>query len=123
MKKFREAAEEKELAEVAKKYEIIGKKKEELVPLFKSLKSVGGTAFNDMIAVLDQTVETVEKSGIFSEIGKSGHGGSTEGGAWAEAETKAVELMKSRAGLTKAQALDEVFMTDPALAERCEKEE
>lgn len=123
LKKFREAAEEKELAEVAKKYEIIGKKKEELVPLFKSLKSVGGTAFNDMIAVLDQTVETVEKSGIFSEIGKSGHGGSTEGGAWAEAETKAVELMKSRAGLTKAQALDEVFMTDPALAERCEKEE
>lgn len=123
LKKFREAAEEKELAEIAKKYEIIGKKKEELVPLFKSLKSVGGTAFNDMIAVLDQTVETVEKSGVFSEIGKSGHGGSTEGGAWAEAETKAVELMKSRAGLTKAQALDEVLMTDPSLAERCEKEE
>lgn len=123
LKKFREAAEEKELAEIAKKYEIIGKKKEELVPLFKSLKSVGGTAFNDMIAVLDQTVETVEKSGVFSEVGKSGHGGSTEGGAWAEAETKAVELMKSRAGLTKAQALDEVLMTDPALAERCEKEE
>ena len=93
LKKFREAAEEKELAEVAKKYAIIGKKEDELVPLFKSLRSVGGTAYNDMIAVLDQTVEAVEKSGVFSEIGKSGHGGSADGGAWAEAETKAVELM------------------------------
>lgn len=123
LKKFREAAEEKELAEVAKKYAIIGKKEDELVPLFKSLRSVGGTAYNDMIAVLDQTVEAVEKSGVFSEIGKSGHGGSADGGAWAEAETKAVELMKSKTGLTKAQAIDEVLMSDPALAERCEKED
>ncbi len=121
LKKFREAAEEKELAEVAKKYAIIGKKEDELVPLFKSLRSVGGTAYNDMIAVLDQTVEAVEKSGVFSEIGKSGHGGSADGGAWAEAETKAVELMKSKTGLTKAQAIDEVLMADPALVERCEK--
>ena len=123
LKKFREAAEEKELAEVAKKYAIIGKKEDELVPLFKSLRSVGGTAYNDMIAVLDQTVEAVEKSGVFSEIGKSGHGGSADGGAWAEAETKAVELMKSKTGLTKAQAIEEVLMADPALVERCEKEE
>jgi len=123
LKKFREAAEEKELAEVAKKYAIIGKKEDELVPLFKSLRSVGGTAYNDMIAVLDQTVEAVEKSGVFSEIGKSGHGGSADGGAWAEAGTKAVELMKSKTGLTKAQAIDEVLMSDQALAERCEKED
>ena len=123
LKKFREAAEEKELAEVAKKYAIIGKKEEELVPLLKSLKSAGGTAYKDMLAVLDQTVDAVEKSGVFSELGKSGHGGSADGGAWAEAETKAVELMKSKTGLTKAQAIDEVLMSDPALAERCEKEE
>ena len=30
--------------------------------------------------------------------------------------------MKSKTGLTKAQALDEVFMTEPELAEKCEKE-
>lgn len=123
LKKFREAAEEKELSEIAKKYAIIGKKEEELVPLLKSLKSAGGTAYKDMLAVLDQTVDAVEKSGVFSELGKSGHGGSADGGAWAEAETKAVELMKSKTGLTKAQAIDEVLMSDPALAERCEKED
>lgn len=76
LRKFRQESEEKELKQIAKKYEVIGKKEEELVPLLKSLKAAGGTAYNDMIAILDQTVETVEKSGVFSEIGKSGHGAS-----------------------------------------------
>ena len=122
LKKFREDAEARELTEIAKKYAIIGKTEAELVPLFKSLKAAGGTAYNDMIAVLDQAVDTVEKSGAFSEIGKSGHG-STDGSAWAEAESKAAELMKSKTGLSKAQALDEVFLENPSLAEKCEKEE
>ena len=124
LKKFKQAAEDRELEDVAKKYEVIGKKKEELVPLFKSLKSAGGTAYNDMIAVLDQAVDAVEKSGVFSEIGKSGHGsGTADGSAWAEADAKAAELMKSKAGLSKTQALDEVFVTNPELAARCEKED
>ncbi len=122
LKKFKEAAEDRELSEIAKKYAIIGKKEEELVPLFKSLKAAGSTAYNDMIAVLDQAVTAVVKSGLFSEIGKSGHG-AANGGAWAEAEAKAVELMKSKAGLSKAQALDEIFMENPELAARCEKED
>ena len=76
LRKFYQAAEERELSQVAKKYEIIGKKGEELVPLLKSLKDAGGTAYQDMITILDQTLETVEKSGVFAEIGKSGHRGS-----------------------------------------------
>lgn len=122
LKKFREDAEDRELTEVAKRYAIIGKKEEDLVPVFKNLRASGGTAYNDMIAVLDQAVAAVEKSGAFSEIGKSGHG-SADGSAWAEAESKAVELMKSKTGLSKAQALDEVLMENPELAERCEKED
>lgn len=123
LKKFREEAEDRELAEVAKKYAIIGKKEGELVPVLKNLKAAGGTAYNDMIAVLDQAVEVVEKSGAFSEIGKSGHGGAADGSAWAEADAKAVELMKSRTGISKAQALNEVLMANPELAARCEKED
>lgn len=122
LKKFREEVEEKELKAVAKKYEIIGKKEEELLPVLKNLRAAGGTAYNDMIAVLDQAVDTVEKSGVFSEIGKAGEG-VLEKGAWSEAETKAAELMKSKIGLTKAQAMDEIFQADPELAARCEKEE
>ncbi len=122
LKKFREEAEDRELTEVAKRYAIIGKKEEDLVPMFKNLRAAGGTAYDDMIAVLDQAVVTVEKSGAFSEIGKSGHG-STDGSAWGEGEAKAVELMKSKTGLSKAQALDEVLMSNPELAARCEEED
>lgn len=122
LRKRADEAEERELRDIAKRYAIIGKKEEELVPVLKSLKAAGGTAYDDMISVLDQAVDTVEKSGAFTEIGKSGHGGN-EGGAWAEAEAKAVELMKSRTGLSKSQALDEVLQANPELAERCEKED
>lgn len=121
LKKFREATEERELEDVAKKYEIIGKKKEELVPVLKSLKAAGGTAYTDMIAVLDGAVAAVEKSGAFTEIGKSGGAGTTDGTAWTKAETQAAEIMKSK-NVTKAQALDEVFRNDPELAAECEKE-
>ncbi len=122
LKKFKQAAEDRELSDIAKKYAIIGKKEEELVPLFKSLKAAGGTAYKDMIAVLDQAVETVEKSGAFSEIGKSGHNSNISGEAWTEAEAKATELRKSKTGLSMAQALDEVFINNPELAKRCEEE-
>ena len=114
--------EERELEDVAKKYEIIGKKKEELAPVLKSLKAAGGTAYTDMIAVLDGAVAAVEKSGAFTEIGKSGGAGTTDGAAWLKAETQAAEIMKSK-NVTKAQALDEVFQNDPELAAECEKEE
>lgn len=122
LKKFKQVAEDRELSDIAKKYAIIGKKEEELVPLFKSLKVAGGTAYKDMIAVLDQAVETVEKSGAFSEIGKSGHNSNISGEAWTEAEAKATELRKSKTGLSMAQALDEVFINNPELAKRCEEE-
>lgn len=122
LKKFREATEERELEDVAKKYEIIGKKKEELVPVLKGLKAAGGTAYTDMIAVLDGAVAAVEKSGAFTEIGKSGGAGTTDGAAWTKAETQAAEIMKSK-NVTKAQALDEVFRNDPELAAECEKED
>ena len=123
LKKFREAAEEKELQAVAKKYEIIGKKPDELVPVLKELKEAGGSAYNDMVAMLDQTVDAIEKSGVFAEIGKSGGAGNGNGGAWARAEAQAVELMKSKTGMTMQQALDSVFVSDPGLAAECEKEE
>lgn len=74
LKKFRQDTEDKELHAVAKKYAIIGKKEEELFPVLKNLKAAGGTAYQDMITILDETVSAIEKSGVFSEIGKSGHG-------------------------------------------------
>lgn len=122
LKKYKERAEEKELLEVAKKYEILGKKPEELVKKFKTLKAAGGTAYDDMISVLDESVTFAEKSGLFSEVGKSGHG-DMSGSAEATARNKAVELMKTKKDLTMAQAIDEVLLNDPELRAKYEKED
>lgn len=73
LRKFREDTEEKELREVAKSYEIIGKKEEELYPVLKSVKAAGTEAYSQLITVLDGVKAAVEKSGVFSEIGKLGH--------------------------------------------------
>lgn len=123
LRKFRSDAEDNAIREVAKRYAVIGKTEEELFPVLKNMKAAGGTAYEDTIAMLDKAVDTIEKSAVFTEIGKSGsHGATTEGAAWAKAESQAAEIMKSK-NITKAQALDEVFQNDPALAAECEKED
>lgn len=113
LKKYREAAEDRELLAVAKKYEIIGKKADELVPTLKSLRAAGGTAYADMIGLLDSTLAAVEQSGVFSEIGKSREGGSDNVSAIEKARAQAMELRKSRPELTEAAALDEVLLGNP----------
>ncbi len=122
LKKFREDVEDRELAEVAKKYVIIGKKEDELVPLFKNLKAAGSTAYQDMIAVLDQAVETVEKSGAFSEIGKSGHGLGTAGAVEAKIETIAKGYMEKNSSLDYASAVAKAWEDNPQLIDEYETE-
>lgn len=105
LRKFREDAENRELEAVAGKYEIIGKKKEELVPMLKSLRATGGTAYNDMIAVLDATVEAVNKSGVFSEVGKSGHGSAHVSDAEGKIEGIAKSYMQKEPSMSYTDAL------------------
>ena len=119
LKSLRKRADEedaKALTEVAKKYEIIGKKPEELVPVLKALKAAGGTAYDDMIGVLDASVEAVNKSGVFSEIGKSGsYGYGEETAAWAKIEKKADEIQAANPELGRHQAIDMACMQNPGL--------
>ena len=117
LRKSADAAEDRELTEIAKKYEIIGKKAEELVPLFKSLKSAGGNAYDQMITVLDASVTAVEKSGIFSEIGKKGNG---ETDAWTAIEKHADEIQKSMPTMTRTQAIDKACEQHPELVHEYE---
>ncbi|MCM1104908.1 MAG: hypothetical protein NC409_12480 [Clostridium sp.] len=121
LKKFREVAEEKELTEVAKRYALIGKKPEELVPVLKSLKAAGGTAYNDMIAVLDQTLETVQKSGAFSEIGKSGHGG--ENSAETKVSTIAKKYVEDHPELSYQEAVAKAWEDHPELLDEYDEQE
>lgn len=117
LRKAADIAEDRELTEIAKKYEIIGKKAEELVPLFKSLKAAGGNAYDQMLTVLDAGVTAVEKSGIFSEIGKKGSG---EANAWVAIEKHADDIQKSMPNLTRAQAVDKACEQHPELVHEYE---
>lgn len=117
LRKAADAAEDRELTEIAKKYEIIGKKPEELVPLFKSLKAAGGDAYTQMLTVLDAGVAAVEKSGLFSEIGKKGNG---EADAWVAIEKHADEILKAAPTLTRAQAIDKACEQHPELVHEYE---
>lgn len=118
LRKFRESYEDRELHDVAKRYTLIGKKEDELFPVLKSMKAAGGTAYDTYVAALDEAVKFAESSGTFKEIGKR-CGEAPD--AWARAEAKAAEIMKSK-NVTKAQAIDEVLLNDPALRAECEKE-
>lgn len=120
LRKAADAAKERELQEVAKKYEIIGKKAEELVPTLKSLKAAGGDAYDQMIAVLDASVAAVEKSGLFAEVGKSGGNGTPAGGAWAEIEKHAEAIQKAAPTMTWAQAVDKACEQHPDLVHEYE---
>ncbi len=123
LKKRAEEADERELYEVAKKYEIIGKKPEELVPVLKSLKAAGGTNYADMISVLDASVEAVNKSYMFTEVGKSGsYGGAMSGGngAWSAIEKKADEIQAVNPEINRYQAIDLACQQNPTLVHEYE---
>ena len=121
LRKWKDEAENRELLEVAKKYEIIGKKPEELAATLKSLKAAGGGAYDQMIAVLDASVQAVEQAGVFSEIGKSGqNSAATDGGAWAQIEKHAEAIQKAAPNLSWHQAVDKACEQHPDLVHEYE---
>lgn len=122
LKKRADEADEKELAEIAKKYEIIGKKPEELVPVLKSLKNAGGSAYADMIGILDASVEAVSKSSMFTEIGKSGGYGGSEPDAWSKIEKKADEIQVANPDMNRQAAIDKACQQNPQLVHEYENE-
>ena len=74
-----------------------------------------------MITVLDASVAAVEKSGIFSEIGKSGGAAtSSADGAWAQIEKHAETIQKAAPTLTWAEAVDKACEQYPDLVHEYE---
>lgn len=122
LQKRADEADEKELTDIAKKYEIIGKKPEELVPVLKSLKNAGGSAYTDMIGILDASVEAVSKSSMFTEIGKSGGYGGSEPDAWSKIEKKADEIQVANPDLNRQAAIDKACQQNPQLVHEYENE-
>lgn len=117
IQKRAEGAEQKSLEEVAKKYELLGTKAEDLVPVLKSMKETSDEAYNNFIASMDNNLAVIQKSGLFEEIGKSGgaHTGNNDTEGAAKMNAKVAEIKKSMPNLTDAQAQDIVMQNDPEL--------
>ena len=120
LKKRLADADHKEMLSVAKKYEIIGKKPEELAKTLEGLKAAGGTAYDDMISTLDAAVDMVNNSGVFGEIGKRGVNPVSGADTIAKVNTFAKELMKAEPELSHAEAVDKAWALHPELVDEYE---
>ena len=103
-----EKVENDELLKVASKYEILGEKPEELVPVLKKMKAAG--VYDEFVGKLDRELALVKKSGTFSEIGKTG-----DGSAQVSIENIAKKLRAENPQLTERQALEKAFQLHPEL--------
>lgn len=126
LEKRAEEAEDRELFAVAKKYEALGEKPEELVKTLKSLKRAGGTAFNDMIGILDRNMALIDNSGVFGEIGKSFSAGPTasvkKSAAEGKIDTIAKGLIEKDPSLSFNMALAKAWEAHPELMAEYEDE-
>lgn len=107
---LRKALEKRDLMDVAKSYEIIGKKPEELVEKLYDLKQAGGNVYDEYIGLLDEMKKTAE-SGVFKEFGSNKSG---ENSNLAQAVN---EVMKQFPTLTPAQAVVKAYELNPELDE------
>lgn len=107
----------KELEEVAKKYEPLGEKSEELAKTLYDMKQQGEDVYKQYVSVLDKSLDVINKSGLFGEIGKSAYyGGIAKSDAEGKIETIAGEIAKSNPGMTRQQALAKAWEQNPEIA-------
>lgn len=110
-----EQQENVEMVAVAKKYELLGKKPEDLVPILKKVKKSDAKAYEELIAILDQSLDIAKRSNLFSEVGSNANANAS-GTDSAKIIAKHVsEIRKNRPELSEAEALDMVFQTNPDL--------
>ena len=112
----------KEFTEIAKKYAPLGEKEDELAQRLYDMKKSNAANYDAYIAVLDKSLGLVEKSGLFTEVGKSAGGYSTSGGAVAKVEAAANEIMKSDATLTREEAIAKAWIDNPEFVREYEAE-
>ena len=91
---LKKSIEMKDMTEIAKKYAPLGKKEDELAQTLYDMKKSNPANYDAYVAILDESLAMVEKSGLFVEVGKSA-GGSGAGTVQSKVEAKAQEIMKS----------------------------
>lgn len=112
----------KEYTEIAKKYAPLGEKEDELAQRLYDMKKSNPANYDAYVAILDKSLGIVEKSGLFTEVGKSAGGYSTAGGAVAKVEAAANEIMKSDSSLTREEAVAKAWIDHPEFVREYDEE-
>lgn len=113
MEALEKSFEMKEFTEIAKKYAPLGEKEDELAQRLYDMKKSNEANYDAYIAILEKSLGIVEKSGLFTEIGKSA-GNADNGSVQSKVEAKAQDLMKSDSTLDYNTAIAKAW-EDPAL--------
>lgn len=103
-----EKAETAELQKIAEKYEILGENSEELVKNLKFAKSAGN--YDTLISLLEKSLSAVEKSGQFTELGKSGFGSQA-----VSIEKIAKKIQEQDPTISRQWAIERAFQLHPEL--------
>lgn len=122
LRALKKSFEMKEMTEVAKKYAPLGKKEDELAQTLYEMKKSNEANYNAYIAILDESLGLVEKSGLFAEVGKSAGAAGATGGAVEKAEAKAREIMKSDPGIDYTTAIAKAWEENPELFDEYDAE-
>lgn len=113
IEKLREEALLQKMTAVSQKYTPLGKKAEELAPILVTMHKAGEEAYNSYVTTLDDSLNLIEKTGLFSEAGSSRPGDIGE--SWGKVEAAASALMKSEPNLTYEQAIVKAGEMNPEL--------
>ena len=113
VQKRMEKQEDAEIMEIAKRYELLGKKPEELAPVLKSTKAANEDAYNQIITALDAALDIAKRSGMFNEIGSNGNGGATD--AEVRIAKRVEEIRKAHPEMSVFVARDMAFQENPEL--------
>lgn len=113
VQKRMEKQEDDEIMAVAKRYELLGKKPEELAPVLKSTKAASEEAYNQIVTALDAALDIAKRSGMFNEIGSNGNGGATD--AEARIAKRVEEIRKAHPEMSVFVARDMAFQENPEL--------
>ena len=107
--------------EVAKKYAPLGEDEGELANTLYELHKSSEESYNAYIKIMDKSLDLIEKSGVFAELGKSARG-DVSGGVVGRVEAAAAEIMKSDSSMTKEQAIAKAWEANPDLVAEYDRE-
>lgn len=105
----------KEYSEIAKKYAPLGEKEEELAQTLYDMKKSNEANYNAYISILDKSLGLVEKSGLFTEIGKSAGGYTAAGDVESKIEAKAAEIRKADPNMGYHESIAKAWEDNPDL--------